>query len=237
MKNIKLNCSVFFSLFKNNNIRLFKLPYVFVLIYIFPFLNFAQNDEQIKGLYSTVHTELVFHHNTYLQFLNAQNRHIVVEGVEYSQYQERNYRFSIGWYDASNKYAVGMGIGLSNNPTFSANAIPIFFEARYFIFENENSPYFYASFGKAIPLFKDSKLYITNPNSSMGYSVNGMKGGFVSQLGIGKKIKFFKRLSAAVRLTYDIKRYSHDPNEKSYYKSDDFSKFDGIAFTFGLFIK
>jgi len=197
----------------------------------------AQNDKQIKGLYSTVQAELVFHHNTYLQFLDAQNQPIIVEGAEYSKNQELNYKFSIGWYDASNNYAVGIGIGISNNPTFSANAIPIFMEGRYFIFEDKNSPYFYASFGKVLPLFKDSKLYITNPNSSIGYSVDGMKGGFLTQVGIGKKIKFFKRLSAAVRLTYDIKRYSHNPDEKSYFKSDEFSKFDGIAFTFGLFIK
>jgi hypothetical protein len=220
-----------------NKHKIKKLCFILTLFIFLPFSINAQQEKQIRGLYSTIQAELVFHHNTYLQFLDPQNQPVVIEGVEYSRNQELNYKFSIGWYDVSNKYAVGLGIGLSNNSTFSASAIPLFLEGRYFIFDYENSPYIYSSFGKAIPLFKDSRLFIADPNNMIGYSVSGMRGGFLAQVGIGKKIKFFKRLSAAVRLTYDIKRYSHDPNEKSYYKSDDFSKFDGVAFTFGLFIK
>lgn len=213
-----------------------KFHFILIAFTVLSFSINAQQDKQIKGIYSTVQAEVVFHHNTYSEFLVNQYQVIINGGEDYSKNQELNYKFSIGWYDVSNKYAVGLGIGISNNPTFSASAIPLFVEGRYFIFDYENSPYFYASFGKAIPLFKDSRLYIVDP-SRVVYYVNGMRGGFVSQVGIGKKIKFFKRLSAAIRLTYDIKRYSHDPNEKSFYKSSDFSKFDGIAFTFGLFIK
>lgn len=219
-------------------VKIFKVTLIsFIGAIILPISIFAQEEDEIRGIYSTVQGEFVFHHNTYLQYVDNQNQTMANQGGHSSGFQELNFKFSLGWYDVPNKYAVGLGIGLSNNPTFAANAIPLFIEGRYFIFDYENSPFIYASLGRAIPLFKDSKIYITNPNSFFGYSVNGMQSGFLTQIGIGKKFKFFKRLSLLANLTYDIKRYSHSSEGYSYFKSDDFSKFDGIAFTFGLFIK
>ncbi len=209
--------------------------YIFLILAIVPFSLFGQVSDQDEhsGVYVNLQAEFVFHHKTFFMY-NLGGSPISYDDND-SRSQENNYFVIAGWYDIQRKFSVGLGFGLSNNPSFAADAIPIIIEGRYFLFPQENSPFLLFQMGRARPVYPDNGFYLVDPSNNNYYRLNGMRRGYLMNIGLGHKVKFFKRLSATVSASYAIKRYSH--SKERYSQSENYLKLDGLSVSIGLFIK
>jgi hypothetical protein len=208
------------------------MKYFFLLCHIIILSAQAQEkSSDDERFYFRVDYEFVYHPNVALSF--------EIDNVSYRGYMEdgtlseSNLKISLGAINQMKKYSLGIG-GVVNNGMLTPN-ISIFLEGVFYFSELENSPFVSLLVGGIIPFYENELWVADSRQPSSYYAIDGIQRGFNYQLGIGKKLKFFRKLSALLHLGYDFKGYSLDRGD-SFFTSSERLSTGGYFVRLGLFI-